>query len=83
MVCQVINCPTNPEVPMPAPAGLFFILKTRLARGPKIALATIGGIHIIGFFIIFEICNIEVPIPCANSPFQPLTLKLITAKPII
>ena len=47
------------------------------------ALAIIGGNHIIGFFIILGTWSIDVPRPWANKPFQPFALKLITAKPII
>ena len=51
--------------------------------GPKIALAIISGSIITGFFIIFGICNILVPIPCEISPETPFSLKEATAKPII
>ena len=54
-----------------------------VAIGPKIALATIGGIQITGFLIILGTCNIDVPNPWASNPFQRLALKLITAKPTI
>ena len=42
-------------------------LKTVVESTPKIALETIGGIHIIGFLIIFGICIIEVPKPIENT----------------
>ena len=47
------------------------------------ALATIGGIQIRGFFTIFGICSILVPKPKLNKPAQRFSLKLITAKPTI
>ena len=83
IVCHVISCPTKPDVPIPPPAGLFSILHTNVAIGPNIALATIGGIQIIGFLIIFGTWSIDVPNPWAKSPFHLFALKLITAKPTI
>lgn len=76
-------CPTNPQVPMPDPSGVFSILKIIVEIGPRIADAMIDGSQIIGFLIIFGICSIEVPIPCASSPSKPLSLYEITANPIM
>src|SRR3712207_2480114 len=73
IVCQAIRGPTRPDVPMPAPTGLFVIFRTTVETGPSIALATIGGIHMTGFFIIFGTYNIDVPKPLARAPFNPLT----------
>ena len=83
IVVKVPICPTNPDVPIPAPSGLFVILKTTVLKGPVIAPARVGGTSIYGFLIIFDICSIEVPTPCATRPPTPLSRKLMTAKPII
>ena len=55
--------PTRPEVPMPAPAAMFVILKPRVATGPRIAAAIVGGARIQGFLIMFGTWSIEVPMP--------------------
>lgn len=49
------NCPTKPEVPIPAPMLLLVILRKKDDIGPNIADATMAGIHINGFFTILEI----------------------------
>ena len=54
-----------------------------MAIGPKMADASVGGSQISGRFIMFGICSMEVPMPWAKSPPTPLSLKLVTAKPII
>ena len=54
-----------------------------MAIGPKIADASVGGSQISGRFIILGICSMEVPIPWAKRPPTPLSLKLVTANPII
>ena len=61
IVCQVMNCPTKPAVPIPAPEALFVMWKTIVDTGPSMALAIIAGSHITGFFIMFGTCNILVP----------------------
>lgn len=76
-------CPTNPQVPMPDPSGVFSILKIIVEIGPRIADAIMDGSQIIGFLMMFGICSIEVPIPCASSPSKPLSLYEITANPIM
>lgn len=60
---KVEICPTKPHVPMPAPIGEFSSLKIIVENGPSIAEASVGGIKIFGFLIIFGICNILVPSP--------------------
>lgn len=60
---KVEICPTKPHVPMPAPIGEFSSLKIIVEKGPSIAEASVGGIKIFGFLIIFGICNILVPSP--------------------
>ena len=80
---NVIIWPTNPDVPIPAPAALFVILRIHVETGPVIADAKVGGTSIHGFFNIFGTWSIEVPIPCAKRPAIPFSLKLITANPII
>lgn len=59
----VPNTPTSPEVPIPPPAALQRSLKTQVERGPTIALATIGGIKILGCRIKLGIWSIDVPSP--------------------
>ena len=39
----VPNWPTNPQVPIPEPIGIFSILKTVVDKGPIIADARVGG----------------------------------------
>ncbi len=53
--------PTSPLVPIPAPTGVFVILNTTVAIGPRMALDIIGGRKIQGFLTIFPICSMEVP----------------------
>ena len=48
-------CPTSPLVPIPEAILFEDNLKTVVESIPNIALETIGGIHIIGFLIIFKI----------------------------
>ena len=60
-------CPTSPLVPIPEAILFDDKLKTVVESTPRIALETIGGIHIIGFFIILGICIIEVPKPIENT----------------
>ena len=60
---KVEICPTKPHVPMPAPMGEFSSLKIIVENGPSIAEASVGGIKIFGFLIIFGICSILVPSP--------------------
>ena len=55
--------PTSPAVPMPEPAGVFVILNTIVDKGPRTALAIIGGIHILGFLMMFGIWSMLVPTP--------------------
>ena len=54
-----------------------------MLSGPVIAPARVGGTSIYGFLIIFDICSMEVPIPCATRPPIPLSRKLMMAKPTI
>ena len=74
------NTPTSPLVPIPPPDAPHFNANTQVDSGPHIALDIIIGSIIWGFFIIFGICNIEVPSPCAIRPPQRFSLKLATAK---
>lgn len=53
MAWKVPIWPTRPLVPMPAPSGVFSILKIRVDTGPKIAEARVGGSQIHGFLIVF------------------------------
>ena len=78
-------CPTKPHVPIPLETAGPFICrrKTQVARGPVMALATIGGIQVFGFLIILGICSMLVPRPCETRPPTPFSFQLITAKPII
>ena len=75
--------PTSPLVPIPPPLAPHFTLKTQVERGPEIAEEMIIGSMITGFFMIFGICNILVPSPCAISPLHLFSRKEATAKPII
>ena len=69
---------------MPEPVALFVIWNGPIiAMGPKIADASVGGSQISGRLIILGICSMEVPTPWAKSPPTPLSLKLVTANPII
>lgn len=83
MAVIVPNCPTSPEVPMPAPVGMFSMRNTAADSEPTIALAIIGGIQMRGFFIIFGSCSIDVPNPWDNRPFNLFSRYELTAKPII
>ena len=47
------------------------------------AAVTVGGIQIRGFFTMFPIWSMEVPMPWAKRPPKRFSLKLITAKPTI
>ena len=57
--------PTRPQVPMPLETAAPFIsiLKRQVAIGPVIAEASVGGIQIFGFLMIFGIWSILVPKP--------------------
>ncbi len=68
---------------MPDPMGMFSILNTQVETGPSTAPARVGGRSIHQFFMIFDTCSMDVPIPCASNPPIPLSLYEITAKPII
>ena len=57
--------------------------KIQVAIGPVTAEASVGGIHIFGFFTILPIWSIEVPSPWETTPPQPFSRKDITAKPTI
>ena len=48
--------------------------------GPVMADASVGGIHMRGFFTIFPICSILVPIPWEMSPLHLFSRKLIICK---
>src|SRR5699024_8965943 len=67
IVSKAIICPTNPLVPIPAPAALFVIFNQTVAKGTRIIPATVGGISIKGFLMMFGTCNMEVPIAWAKS----------------
>ena len=65
-------------------AGSFICKwKMQVAIGPVMALVTIGGIQILGFFTMLPICSMEVPIPWEIRPPHLFSLKDITAKPTI
>ena len=49
MVLSVVNCPTSPLVPMPAPAALFVMPNSAALTTPPKALATVGAIQIWGW----------------------------------
>ena len=49
MEVKVAIWPTSPQVPIPAPIGIFVILNTTVAKGPKMAEAKIDGIAIFDF----------------------------------
>ena len=55
--------PHKPQVPMPEFIGAPFIwsLKRQVASGPVTAEASVGAIHIRGFFRMLLICSIDVP----------------------
>ena len=83
MVSQQPIGPTKPEVPIPAPAALFFMCRMQVEIGPSIAEASVGASHTMGLRAMFPIWSMEVPRPCEIRPPQPFSLKLITAKPTI
>ena len=70
---------------MPLEIGAPFICmpKMHVAMGPVTAEASVGASQMRGFLIMFGTCSMEVPMPCAKKPPQPLSRKLMTAKPII
>lgn len=47
--------PTRPQVPMPAPIATFSRWNTQVATGPVMAAVSVGGIHINGCFMMFDI----------------------------
>ena len=75
--------PTSPDVPIPPPDAVDLSLNITVENGPAIMLEITAGYNIDGFLIMFGICNIEVPNPCANNPLHLFSLKLATANPII
>ena len=81
MSAKVANCPTNPEVPIPAPTASVNVRKPVVDSGPKIALTIITGNQSIGFFIAFLNCNIDVPNPTEMVVPKSLSFLPITAKP--
>ncbi|MPN22284.1 hypothetical protein SDC9_169667 [bioreactor metagenome] len=74
ITAKVLNWPTRPLVPMPAPAGLFSIWKTVVANGPRIAAVNVAGIQIRQLRTMLGIWIIEVPKPWLTSPPMPLSL---------
>src|SRR5574344_2303585 len=68
---------------MPEPAGNVCIFNKQVAIGPMIAEASVAGIQMRQFLTMLGICSMDVPIPCAQKPLKPLSLKLMTANPII
>ena len=74
MALYVPICPTKPQVPIPDSKAEFSIPKNKIATGPIIAEAKVGGIQIFQFLYILGTYNILVPNPCANTPLKPLSL---------
>ena len=70
-------------MPLETAAPFIFNLKMQVAIGPVIMDVTQGAIQILGFFTIFPICSMDVPMPCEMSPPHLFSGKDITAKPII
>ena len=62
------NTPTSPLVPIPPPDAPHLSWKRQVESGPQIPLEIIIGNMVIGFFMIFGICSMLVPIPCAIKP---------------
>ena len=52
-------------------APFIWSLKRQVASGPVTAEASVGAIHIRGFFRMLLICSIDVPSPCDTMPPQP------------
>ena len=68
---------------MPEPVALFGMEKRQVEIGPRMALVTMAGSQMTGLRMIFGICSMEVPSPCAASPPIPFSRKEATAKPIM
>ena len=64
-------------------APFILSLKMHVAIGPVTAAASVGAIQILGFFTIFPIWSMDVPIPCEIRPPQRFSLNEMAAKPII
>ena len=83
MTSSVPICPTSPLVPMPAPLGMFCMPNMTVAKGARIAPVKMGGSHSLGFLTRLGSCIMLVPRPQASAVPMPLSLWLMTAKPII
>ena len=68
--------PHRPQVPMPELTAAPFISrrKMQVAMGPVIALATMAGSQMRGFFTMLGICSLEVPSPWLTRPPTPFSL---------